>query len=434
MIYYLRGDTMLIRFEIENYRSFLEKNSYSSISRNKSESSEFFYLNTFKNNRTNEYYLKSSAIIGKNAGGKSNFIRAIKDFVFIIANSFNRPNFIDRIQHFKLVNTNDKPTKFLCEFLEGDNWYKYSYSVFNSKIYEEKLEIKVKSWATVYERTSPEYKSINFPKKYNSRFNKLLEHTKENVLFLSVLNQFNIEMAKNILSYFVNNYTVITPSGITRSDDVNDTEDIISDENNVLRDSIIDFIKTSDLGITDIYATIEKREKNEKIEKLAEFLKQNELGEIDSTDEYTKLMFKHKIYGINSVCDGDYSFERGFLSDGTNRMINLAGAIFYTLQKGGVLIIDEIEHKLHHILVKKIIEMFNSIHINKKNAQLIFTSHDLLILDEDLRRDQIWIVDKTVCNRSKLYNLLDFPGVTKKTDILKQYLLGIYRGIPEMKF
>jgi AAA15 family ATPase/GTPase len=138
------------------------------------------------------------------------------------------------------------------------------------------------------------------------------------------------------------------------------------------------------------------------------------------------------VYNSSSECSGNHPFNREFISDGTNRMINLAGSIFYTLNNGGILLIDEIEHKLHHMLVRRIIEMFNSIDINTNNAQLIFTSHDLLLLEENLRRDQIWIVDKGYCNQSKIYNLLDIPGVTKKTNILKQYLLGIYRGIPEI--
>jgi hypothetical protein len=423
---------MLIRFEIENYKSFFEKASFSTNSRNKGKTSELFYLNTFKNDRTNDYYLKSSVLIGKNAGGKSNFVSAIKDFIFMIANSFSFPNTINRIQPFRLIEKNEKPTIFVCEFLEKNNWYRYSFGVLNKKISYERLEIKVKTWADIFSRTSSENNSIHFPKKYNSKFNKLLEHTKESVLFFSVLNQFNVDFAKKIFDYFIKNYTIVTPEGITRDQNVSDTEDIILDNSSALKKRIIDFIKSSDFGITNMSAKTEPIEKDEKIEKLAEFLKQNDMGELSPDQEIKTLMFSHNIYDKDAHCKGDFSFDREFISDGTNRMVDLAGAIFYTLENGGILVIDEIEHKLHHLLVRKIIELFDSIDINPLNAQLVFTSHDILILEEGLRRDQIWIVDKTACNQSKLYNLLDIPGVTKKTNILKQYLLGIYRGIPDM--
>jgi AAA15 family ATPase/GTPase len=424
---------MLIRFEMENYRSFYDKVCYVSESRNKASNSELHYLNTFDNDRTKENYVKSSLLIGKNAGGKSNFVYGFKDFILMMINSFRRTEQIKQVQPFRLIPNNEKPTSFLCEFLEQDNWYRYQFMVRQNKVVSEKLETKVSSWTTIFERQSPEFESIQFPNKYKSQFAKLIEHTKENVLFLSVLFQFNVDFVVDIIEYFATNYTVVTPNSIYRNHGVTDTADIIRDEKHILRDRVLDFIKQSDFGISDIHAKVETIEKNEVFEKIRAFIQENDLGPIDTPEEFVSLYFEHGVFDSLSDCKGSYAFDSDFISDGTNRMVSLAGAIFYTLHIGGVLVIDEIEHKLHHLLVKRIVDMFNSIDINDKNAQLIFTSHDLLLLEEDIRRDQIWIVDKDECNKSRMYNLLDIPGVTKRTNILKQYLLGIYRGLPELE-
>ena len=94
--------------------------------------------------------------------------------------------------------------------------------------------------------------------------------------------------------------------------------------------------------------------------------------------------------------------------------------------------LDEVENTLHHMLVKRILEYFNSIDKNPKNALLITTTHDLLVLDEDIRDDQIWIVDKSQNKGSVLNNLKNYEGITKRTKLLKQYLLGMYSGLPEI--
>jgi len=130
---------------------------------------------------------------------------------------------------------------------------------------------------------------------------------------------------------------------------------------------------------------------------------------------------------INTV-----SFREDLLSSGTRKLIAISAAIFHVLNNGGILILDEVENTLHHMLVKRILEYFNSIDKNPKNALLITTTHDLLVLDEDIRDDQIWIVDKSQNKGSVLNNLKNYEGITKRTKLLKQYLLGMYSGLPEI--
>ena len=87
---------------------------------------------------------------------------------------------------------------------------------------------------------------------------------------------------------------------------------------------------------------------------------------------------------------------------------------------------------LHPVLVRHLIALINSIAHNPNNAQLICTTHDVLLLDEDIRRDQIWFVEKNEHSVSNLYSLSDFKDIRKNSDILKRYLLGVYGAVPDL--
>ena len=108
--------------------------------------------------------------------------------------------------------------------------------------------------------------------------------------------------------------------------------------------------------------------------------------------------------------------------------------IYYVLNKGGVVIIDELDKTLHYNLIKKIIKMFNSIE-NIQNAQLIFTTHNLMLLDFNLlRKDQIWFLENNnVLKGTELYSLSDIKNYKKDKYLLRDYLNGNFGGIPKLK-
>jgi hypothetical protein len=130
-----------------------------------------------------------------------------------------------------------------------------------------------------------------------------------------------------------------------------------------------------------------------------------------------------------------YDIELSFLkyqSKGTIKFFELLGPILDVLENGKVLVVDEIDSRLHCGIVEYILEMFNSIDKNSKNGQLICNTHNVLLLDEDIRRDQIWFIQKDNYGESELYSLDDFKDVRKDDPKLKKYLLGVYGAIPNM--
>jgi AAA15 family ATPase/GTPase len=120
-------------------------------------------------------------------------------------------------------------------------------------------------------------------------------------------------------------------------------------------------------------------------------------------------------------------------SDGTKKIFALSAPILDTLQRGEVLVIDELDARLHPLMTRNIIELFNSQKTNPKNAQLIFTTHDINLLSyKFLRRDQIWFTEKNHQGATDLYSLVEFADINNNDTFEKDYIQGRYGAIPFM--
>lgn len=145
----------------------------------------------------------------------------------------------------------------------------------------------------------------------------------------------------------------------------------------------------------------------------------------------------HNQYNRNGKVCGSVKFhfdERE--SSGTRKLFDLSGPVFDTLFNGSVLIIDELDAKMHPLISQYIISLFNNKETNPKNAQLILTTHDTHLLSQKLlRRDQIWFTEKDDSEQTDLYNLMDIvlPDGTKPrndSNYEKNYIAGRYGAIP----
>jgi AAA15 family ATPase/GTPase len=135
------------------------------------------------------------------------------------------------------------------------------------------------------------------------------------------------------------------------------------------------------------------------------------------------------VHKMNDSEDKTYELNMDEESDGTQRLFEMSGPWLDVLEKGELLIVDELDRSLHPVLSNALIKMFNDTEINKNNAQLIFTTHDTTLLDEEIfRPDQIWFTEKDN-SMTKLYSLLDFRP-REDESLQKGYLLGRYGAIP----
>jgi uncharacterized protein len=141
---------------------------------------------------------------------------------------------------------------------------------------------------------------------------------------------------------------------------------------------------------------------------------------------------RHKVLGGEDR-DHDLSWPLLFESMGTRRLFALSGPILETLASGSVLPVDELNNHLHPNLEEMVVQMFSNPDTNPKNAQLIFTTHNIALLKkENFRRDQIWFVEKEQDGNSHLYPLSSFDKKTVRPDIPfdKWYASGRFGAVP----
>lgn len=395
---------MLLEFTVGNFLSFKEKKTFSL---------EASGISEYKNNVVQEgkYKVLTSAVIyGANSSGKSNFIKAFDFMVNTVKNS-SKLNSTDKlnVKPFLLNNkTENLPTHFEILFTKFGNRYRYGFELDNEKIHDE--------WLYILNRDSKK-EILYFIRNINGigvsdvfeEAKGFIENTRENGLFLSLLDQLNIEIAKDIMRSFS---FVYVQSGLEHERSISMTSAI--HENDDYEDIIEKFINRLNLGFKSFVV------------------------ESDSSKA-----FKRRINTIHDIFDdkGNKIGEREFKlidheSSGTNKLFDLSGCIALTLYFGLQLFIDELDAKLHPILTQEIIKLFNNSETNPKKAQLIFSTHDTNLLGAKLfRRDQIWFTEKDDCEATDLYSLLEFKDeegstIRKDRSFEKDYIMGRYGAIP----
>ncbi|APT76045.1 hypothetical protein LN42_06360 [Marinitoga sp. 1137] len=404
---------MLIDFSFYNFKSFAERTEFSMVADDK-EAKSYFNAEKFK-------LLKTAAIYGPNAGGKSNLFKAFKFYIYLILNSANF-GFEIPDEKFKLNKKYiDEPMIFEGRFIIDKIYYRYGFSIKDRKIESEWLYYRPKGReARIFERDWQEFKRGKF-----SEGKGVEEKTKANTLFLSSLSQWNSKTAIKIVEFFqkINFISTDFPVVITLD---------LMEKGVVNKDEILNMLKNADMGINDF--------RNERIEirtdeKVA--LTPQNMGIISVNNEK---LYSNKLITYHPVFDEKNNYieniEFDFLkeeSDGTKKYFGILGPVLATLKNGSILFIDELDTRIHPLLLRTIIELFNS-EKNEKNAQLIFTTHNTLILNPELfSRDQIWFVSKDKYGKSELYSLLEIKGVRKNANFEKDYLKGKYGAIPYLK-
>ncbi|QSW88413.1 ATP-binding protein [Flavobacterium endoglycinae] len=369
--------------------------------------------------------LKSKAIYGANASGKSNVIRGLVTFMRIIKNSVKDERSLEFIDAFELsTETMNEPT-FFQMILRIDNVrYRYGFEADDSSIKSEWLfstpNIREQN---LFIRENSKILEIN-QKHFEEGF-KLLslmddfkdyddgEIFRKNSLFLSSLASFGFgKLSKKIIKA-INSISVI--SGLGHQGMYAMAGESLEDIDQ--KKFVLNFLKNADIGIQDL----------ETIDLSAQEFSDH----IDEDFRDSKLILSHRTrYNKQLKKDGNASFS--FLlqeSEGTRKMFELSPFIYRSLKEGTTLVIDEFDSRFHPLLTKKIVELYNSNQNSK--AQLIFTTHDTNLLSaEILRRDQIDFVEKDKYGASHLYTLVEIKGIRNNASFEKDYIQGKYGAIP----
>ncbi|MFM8004731.1 MAG: AAA family ATPase, partial [Dolichospermum sp.] len=236
----------------------------------------------------------------------------------------------------------------------------------------------------------------------------LEEKTKHNSLFISVVAQFNGKISAEIIKWFAS-CQVISGSGI--HDNFYKTVTLKLLESPLIKKDSINLIKDLDLSIQDINITKEKLSLENLPSSIPDELKSIILR--SSSGELSSIQTSHEKYNENGEIIGFEKFDlEKNESEGTKKLFYFSALLLHALRYSQVLIIDELDAKLHPIITHKIIELFNSKQYNPKSAQLIFMTHDTNLLNPNLfgsrllRRDQIWFTEKNQQGATQLIYIL----------------------------
>lgn len=424
---------MLIEFNIENYLSFKDMTTLSMVAaKSFKEHSETHTIETGGNFKL----LKSAVIYGNNASGKSNLLEAMGFMKQMVLNSFRDALMENSERKFPLekfalnTKTEQDPSFFEITFIQKNTKYRYGFEIDYDKIIAEWLFHTTSKEVYLFKRDQQKIE-VN-----KSAFKEGIgkeEDVKENVLFLSLLATLGKETSTTIVEWFKKFNFV---NGIHDRLHKRYTIDKLKSDKNFFN-WVLHFVKY--LEIANLSTTeedvnevdLEKLRESEKDEELINLL--TSIQKIQSKQpRRDQLVTYHKKYDENNVLVDTvpFNFDKQE-SEGTKKLIYLLGPWYDTLRNGKVLIVDELDSRLHSHLMLRLVGFFHA--FNKSNAQLICAIHDISLLNkETFRRDQIWFVEKNQFGASELFSLANFKTdkVRNKSAFDKNYIEGKYGAIP----
>lgn len=406
---------MLLQFSIKNFRTFKDKATLSLIASNYDKDTRE-HENIVINGIFGLRLLKSAVIYGANASGKSKLLDAFAFMRYFVINSSKESQKGEaiKIEPFRLdQSSKNEPTEFEVIFIHNKVLFRYGFEVTKERIISEWLFYKPKTKEIeLFYREGNEYKI------HNRNFSKGDTVVKEglvrdNALLISVAAQFNEKSAIEVLEWFEKNRVI---SGLYDAEYRDNTVNKLSNKSN--KNRVLKFLKAADIGIEDL-----------------EILTINS-GQFKESPFSTVLIIKNTYEDKNKIGTTPFFLSLDE-SEGTRKYFYILGPVIDALEDGGILIVDELDSKLHPNLVCKIVALFNSKEFNKNNAQLIFNTHDTNLLSSGLfRRDQIWFTNKNKYGEAKLYSLADFKSdeVRKTEPFEDNYINGKYGAVPFLGF
>ena len=418
---------MLIQFNFKNFKSFRDEVSLdltaTKITEHEGQVAE----------AANDKLLKVAAIYGANASGKSNVYDAFEYMTYYVDESFKFGDEEERRRktgdsYLKVTpflfdeNSRDEETTFEVFYVDNSEdtgkTYQYGFSLKKDEVVEEWLYSKAKTarnkYRTIFYRKKGEELEMNgFSKNHVENIKASLN--KES-LIVSLGSKLRITRLKKVRDWFLSNEIVnfgdpaenfflsrVLPEGFVDRKEV--------------QDNVVEYFASFDEAIRDFNV--------------------EELTQEDEKDNSKS----YKIDALHKMGDGEKmaSIPLKQESSGTLKMFALYPSLKEVLDQGSTLFIDELNARLHPLLVRNIILTFLSPEINTRNAQLVFTTHDIWqFSNELLRRDEIWMVNKNRDGVSELYSLVEFKDeegnkVRRDEALAKNYLTGNYGAIPALK-
>ena len=398
---------MLSQFSVKNYKSIREEMTFDMQAAAITE-----HTDRVVKASNNELFLPVAAIYGPNGGGKSNVLQALHSMELKVLRPLyaTEADTLSKLRAKNLViapykfneESKNSPTEFEVFFLTEKAEYRYIIHVLGETIVYESLSMRKVETNRTTEIFEREDGKISMGDGFaRLKVSQDISDTLPLLSYLGITYRKN-EVVDDCIRWFENGIRFLnygSPLQELKLAIANSTE---------IKELILNMIREMDLDIEDF-----------RVEKL-------ETGDIQV---YTQ----HKVEG------NEYEISLAEESSGTKKIFGLLPFIADSLTKGITLVIDELDAKIHPLLLKHIVMLYNNFEVNKHGAQLIFTSHDLSTMNSEVfRRDEIWFVAKGNEQNSKLYSLVEFKNpdgtsVRKDAKFDKQYLEGKYGADPYLR-
>lgn len=422
---------MLVELRVTNFMSFKDEQIFSLLP---ATATREFLKNTSESRVVPNGYLLSSAVCyGANAAGKSNLITAFAYVKQLLDESLKEASLTRVLPYhpFKFdLETSNKPSRFELIFVQNEIRYEYGFVVDADKIHEEWLfayldgsnrsqlwfqrpEIDVENPANWY---------FNERKLKGEKRNLVAKFMTPTRLFLAVAAPWNVQI-NTVYQWFASKLQVI---GLHQSLSKNKLRELTARkilDDTSYRQSVLQMLKQADLGIVGLSV------REETLKYPLEILKNfsSEAQHRMENDEVLIVELAHKSYlEDNAGVPISWNHE----SNGTQIYFSLAGVWEDALQSNHILVVDELDSSLHPFLIRALVKIFQERVGAGSQAQLIFNTHDVTLLDSAVfRRDQVWFIEKDHGGASHMYSLLEFKP-RKGEALQKGYLAGRYGALP----
>jgi len=426
---------MLIQCTVENWMSFRDKTIFSLIATREQQHGD----RLAKLGKYRMRVLPSVALYGGNASGKTNFFKAI-NFAKQFVTRPLLPKYPIKVEPFFLhPEYATKPVRFHFEILVDDDIYELEFALTDAKVIEERLvKIASANEKVLYHRIAGSADPHLHASVASQRLLFAFEGTQENQLFLTNSVFQNIPTFRNVFHWFDETLVMVAPD--TRFETLEylftGESELYETLNTILPtlDTGICRLEGEDISLDSLLISDELKQKIKEDARCNMTMKLNDKDEkIIVTRQDGKLSVK-KLYTYHKDSQGkDTRFEMRQESDGSKRILDLLPA-FLDLANAStpkVYFIDEIDRNLHSLLTRQLLKVYLASCSETSRKQLIFTTHDLLLMDQSMfRRDEMWLAERKGDGSSLLIAFSEYEDVRRDKDILKSYLQGRMGGVP----
>lgn len=407
---------MISDIQFKNYRSFRNECNFTMEASSSESKPDNVFTTPISENNT-ERLLNIAIIYGANASGKTNIIRLLYSLRAIISKPSETQGGegVNVYDPFRLDGeSDDNPTEVSISFIVNGIKYVYSLKYNQDEFLSEKLVYSPKGVAAIlFERELAE-EQTNGLKRYKAKYGSTVPKNKQKLSVFSnklILSKFLYDIPDDLITPIAKYLANIHIANGYHSRMISDLWDEVRDwlsADTSRKKKLVELLAFADLGIKTFKVTTGEKQLN-------------------------KVMLVHERYNANrKLEDIDFHFDNE--SYGTRQLFVLGGKILQSLESGLPLLVDEMDTGFHTYISSFILDIYRNKRINKKNAQLILTTHDINLLNEGcLRKDQVWFTEKSDKGVSELYSLSDFEGVREDTAFAKWYMANKFGAVPTIK-